>query len=133
MRSAPQPEVARCPGLLLVEDDPDVQEALGDILADAGWDVACAFDGAAALLHLRAAARLPCVILLDLMMPGMNGYQFRAAQLEDPALARIPVILLTADVMIKEKAAALRVAACLRKPVGVAELCAAIHRHCRCE
>ena len=90
-------------------------------------------DGAAALAHLRAAARLPCVILLDLMMPGMNGYQFRAAQLEDPALARIPVILLTADVMIKEKAAALRVAACLRKPVGVAELCAAIHRHCRCE
>jgi CheY-like chemotaxis protein len=73
---------------------------------------------------------LPSVILLDLMMPVMDGWQFRTEQLRDPALAAIPVILISADGTVREKAAALSAAAFLRKPIDVEQLLALVRQYC---
>jgi len=82
--------------ILVVDDDPDIRTALSELLESEGYEVMGAANGAAALAQLRAGAR-PCAILLDLMMPFMNGWEFRAEQLRDPALREIPVVLLTAS------------------------------------
>jgi CheY-like chemotaxis protein len=86
--------------VLVVDDDDDLRETIAQVLADEGWHVDGSPDGRAALskLHgLQAKAQpLPDLILLDLMMPVMNGQQFRVEQLGDPHLACIPVILMTA-------------------------------------
>lgn len=109
------------PTVLLVEDDDDVRDWIADVLQDEGYAVACACDGTEALMMLRHGLQ-PHVILLDLLMAGMNGAQFRAEQRKDPGLARIPVVVLTADRQIDEKARNLDAAAYIRKPVAVEEL-----------
>ena len=80
--------------VLLIEDDPAAREPLEELLRQEGLDVEIASDGAEAHEHLRGGVR-PCVILLDLWMPGMDGYEFRAEQMRDPVLARIPVVVLS--------------------------------------
>lgn len=81
---------------MLVEDDHDVSEAVQDLLLGAGYETLHATDGQEALEKLRLAVALPSVILLDLMMPRMNGWQFLALQREDPRLASIPVVIMSA-------------------------------------
>jgi CheY-like chemotaxis protein len=83
--------------VLIVDDDEDLRGTLAGILEEEGHDVEEASDGAEALAYLRRTRALPDVILLDLMMPGMNGWQFREAQRRDPRLAPIPVVVLTAS------------------------------------
>lgn len=78
--------------VLVVEDDHDLGLTLTEILEMAGYPVVTATDGRLALAYLQDAP-LPCVILLDLMMPGMDGWEFRRRQLADPKLRRIPVII----------------------------------------
>jgi CheY-like chemotaxis protein len=113
--------------ILVVEDDADIQAALSSILRDVGYEVACAGDGREALDRLRAGLR-PEVILLDLMMPVMNGAEFRSSQLEDPAIAHIPIVLLTADARIREVARTLNAAAAFAKPFELLDLLAAVAR-----
>jgi CheY-like chemotaxis protein len=116
-----------CGGVLVVEDDADILRAIVQVLQDEGVAVRAAANGRVALTMLReAGATLPCVILLDLMMPVMDGQEFRAAQLRDPALARVPVIVLTADGHAVEKAALMNSANALRKPVELETLLAAV-------
>lgn len=81
--------------ILVVEDDRDIRESLEEILRDAGYVPVLAANGVEALQHLRAAA-IPSVIILDLMMPVMDGRDFRTIQLSDERLRAIPTILLTA-------------------------------------
>jgi CheY-like chemotaxis protein len=83
--------------IMIVDDDPDIRAALGELLESEGYEVVGAANGAAALALLRSGVAAPCAILLDLMMPYMNGWEFRAEQLRDPALREIPIILLTAS------------------------------------
>ena len=82
--------------ILLVEDDLDVREALSDTLEDQGFEVVTAENGLDALRLLGQMAVHPSVILLDLMMPIMDGYGFLAARKCDPTLASIPVAIITA-------------------------------------
>src|SRR5690349_16993945 len=89
--------------VLVVDDDADIRETVSLILEDEGYEVQSAQDGAAALGVLRAGP-LPDVILLDLMMPVMNGWQFREQQTRDPRLAAIPVVVLSADSSLRDKA-----------------------------
>src|SRR5215467_12847724 len=84
--------------ILVVEDDRDLRESLGDALRLEGYNVVCVEHGEAALRHLGTGAR-PCVILLDLMMPVMDGWTFRQHLLEDRDLSEIPVVLMTAATM----------------------------------
>jgi two-component system, chemotaxis family, chemotaxis protein CheY len=81
--------------ILVIEDDPDVRSALTELLASEGYEVAATADGGEALDTLRGGLR-PSVIVLDLMMPRVDGWDFRRAQLEDPVLATVPVVLVTA-------------------------------------
>jgi two-component system cell cycle sensor histidine kinase/response regulator CckA len=111
--------------LLLVEDDSDIREALSGLLAMEGFIVIGLPNGREALDWLRKSPR-PELILLDLMMPVMDGWQFRVAQKEDPELAIIPVIAVSAD--STAKAAAIDAEAYLKKPVDYDTLVETIDR-----
>ena len=113
--------------ILLVEDDYDVREALVETLRDRDYDVQTAADGEQALKVLRNGLR-PGLILLDLMMPRMSGSEFRMVQMRDPALAAFPVVLLSADGRMEEKAQALKVDGAVRKPIDLDELFTVIER-----
>jgi two-component system, chemotaxis family, chemotaxis protein CheY len=114
--------------ILLVEDDFDVREALVETLREIGYNVDAAADGAQALEYLRDGGR-PALILLDLMMPRMSGTEFRRVQKVDPALRDLPVVLLSADGTMDEKARSLDVAGAIRKPIDLDELLAVIERY----
>jgi signal transduction histidine kinase len=109
----------------LIEDDDDIREALESLLVHAGYRV---LPYASAELALRdmEGGRHPDLILLDLMMPGMNGWQFRVEQRRRPALTDIPVIALSADV--SPYAAAIDANAYLKKPVDFDRLCTVIEQ-----
>src|SRR5688500_10850656 len=116
-----------CPHeVLVIDDDPDIREALGDVLGDAGYRVATASDGTEALQYLRTH-EAPCVILLDLLMPGMNGWDFRAAQNEDHALANIPVVVITAA---RADRNSLGASALFQKPIDLERLLPAVELFC---
>jgi CheY-like chemotaxis protein len=84
------------PTILLVDDDADIREALADTLEDYGFSVITAAHGADALRCLRGMTSLPRFILLDLMMPVMDGYMFLEERRKDPVLVSIPVAVITA-------------------------------------
>lgn len=115
--------------VLVVEDDFDVRDAVSFLLEDLGMRVLTAGDGREAIDLLRTATELPDLILLDLMMPNMNGYQFRSEQTNDPRLASIPVVVFSADGRIGDGSRELDGLLCLRKPVDLDELVAAMSRH----
>ena len=110
------------PRILIVDDDADAGEAMSEVLKHEGFEVSLASNGERALATLRSAESLPAVILLDLMMPVMNGWQFRRAQLNDPHLASVPVIVLTAASVGEGAISQLQPAGFLRKPVAVESL-----------
>ena len=116
--------------IFLVEDDFDVREALVETLRDSGYEVESAADGEQAIQLLRAGAR-PGLILLDLMMPRMSGSEFRMVQMADPALRGLPVVLLSADGHMDEKARALETHGAIRKPIDFEELLATVRRFSR--
>ncbi len=123
--------------IVIVDDDHDVREALGEVLSEEGFDTRLFESGRAALDFLRGVdggAALPqppadaALILLDLMMPGMNGWQFREEQLKDENLLEIPVVVITASRLGSEAIHAREV---LFKPIGLGELVDAVHRNVR--
>jgi CheY-like chemotaxis protein len=87
-----------CSGIILVVDDDEaIRLAVALALREAGYEVATACNGRQALDWLHEHETHPCVILLDLMMPVMDGRAFREEQLRDPVLSQVPVVVLTAD------------------------------------
>jgi CheY-like chemotaxis protein len=115
--------------ILIVDDDVDIVDALCDVLTDEGYPVAVAKDGLEAMGYLESNPP-PCLILLDWMMPRCDGPGFRRRQRAVPVLADIPVVLLTADPRVEEKAREIAAAAYLRKPIDLEDLLALIERHC---
>jgi CheY-like chemotaxis protein len=105
-----------------------MRESIAEILEGEGYSVGCAANGSEALAFLRNAHRLPSLILLDLMMPVMNGWEFREKQQSDATLAEIPVIVLSGDANAAHEANRLRVAASANKPVSIAHLLALVER-----
>jgi CheY-like chemotaxis protein len=114
--------------VLIVEDDVDAREGLAAVLEGEGYSVLEAGDGEEALERLR---HFPvCLVLLDLMMPGMNGWTFRAEQMKDPQLADIPVVIVTADATASAKAQRLGVASYVTKPIDFTRLLQVVSQHC---
>lgn len=111
--------------LLVVDDEEDIRESLRMVLEFEGYQVHTAANGKEAL-ELLAAAEPPCVILLDLMMPVMNGWEFAARLHADPATAAIPVIIVSA---FQDRAQGLPCQGVLGKPVDLDTLMALIRRH----
>ena len=116
--------------VLVVEDDRDIREGLEEVLVDEGHQVQTAEHGRAALELLNRLPELPDLILLDLMMPVMDGYQLVDALLAsgNPRLSQIPVVLVTAaDERAKAKVAS-KVARVLAKPLDLDELLLTVQR-----
>lgn len=86
-------EAAR-PWVLIVDDDEDIRDSIQSLLQLRGYRVDTAADGLAGIERMRKGPP-PALVILDFMMPGMNGEEFRAEQLRDPQLAAVPVVLLT--------------------------------------
>ena len=116
--------------VLVVDDDRDIRDAVTEALESEGYRVVTAADGEEALAWLRAAASRPRVILLDLMMPGMDGMQLRSELMRDPMLGAIPVIALSADPSAIAAARSLSFGGYLKKPVQLDALLGAVHAHC---
>lgn len=112
--------------LLLVEDDRDIREAVTEIFKDKGYDVTATANGVEALAELRASP-LPTVVLLDLWMPIMDGWQFHAAMQKVPAFAEIPVITMSAEDQTHAEDRILS-AGHVRKPVDVDQLIELVDR-----
>ena len=110
--------------VMVVDDDEALRESVADLLEDEGHQVVRAGDGASALAALRAGTR-PDVILLDLTMRGLDGWQFREQQLADSTLAAIPVIVMTATRDVRGMTAD----EILYKPVTVERLLDSLRRH----
>jgi CheY-like chemotaxis protein len=115
--------------ILVVEDDESMRTAMVAILHHEGYPVAEADDGAVALGLLRDGLE-PCLILLDLMMPGMDGWQFREAQMRDPGFASIPVVVISAQLQAKRLAGSPGIKDVLTKPVDFDQLLPLIREHC---
>ncbi len=116
--------------VLVVEDDAEIRETMIEVLEEAGYRAIGASDGVEALAQLRDPADSWCVVLLDLMMPNMDGWSFRAEQLRDPALSPIPVVIVSATSDVDEAAVKLQVAAHLTKPVPLAKLVDVVDQFC---
>lgn len=117
-------------GILVIDDETSIRDVLIEVLEEEGYGVVTAANGLEAISVLRHSSEPPCVILLDLMMPVMTGWEFRKEQQQDPALATIPVVLLSATQNIKKEASALGAAAHIPKPIDFDALLATVKRYC---
>ena len=120
--------------VLIVEDDPDVREMLSALLVTEGFYAVAAEDGLEALHLLRAlrhrAPQIPCLILLDLMMPRLSGSAFRRAQLGDPTVAAVPVAVMSGAIDLEQRAQSLGAVASLAKPIDCEMLLEIVRRYC---
>jgi CheY-like chemotaxis protein len=113
--------------ILIVEDDRDLRDTLREALELEGYVAVSVENGRAALRHLATGAK-PCMILLDLMMPVMDGWTFRQELLKDRALAAIPVIVMTAATAAR--ASAVTSQAILYKPLHMGRVIDVVQEHC---
>jgi len=120
------------PRVMVVEDDDDIRESLIDVLQDYGYQSSSAIHGRDALDQLHAGARRPTLILLDLMMPVMDGRTFREQQLKNPELAAIPVVVISAFHDLERIIDSLQPSAYLTKPINVQRLLQVVERYAKC-
>src|SRR4051812_18040428 len=117
--------------ILVVDDDADIRESMEMALGMHGHAVATAADGQQAIQLLRGSSVDPCIILLDLMMPGMDGFELHAHLQADPIWSHIPVVIVTgAGALADERAGALH-REILRKPFPMHALLATVNRFCQ--
>lgn len=115
--------------VLIVDDDAAIREVLSLILTAEGYRVDAVRSGAEALGHLSDGIR-PCLMLLDLRMPEMDGWELRRAQLEVPEWAEIPVVVLSGDRDAREVAEAMDAQGYLLKPVELDDVLSVVKRYC---
>ena len=113
---------------VIVEDDPEIAELHRLFVEQHGYRVAIAHDGLDALRWLQASPT-PGLILSDLQMPGVDGWELRRKLLTDPTLARVPFVLLSACDVAPASAQSLAITACLHKPFELSELLAILEAH----
>ena len=114
--------------VLIVEDQADLREMMAQMLTLEGFDAETATDGVDALGKLQGTGPRPHLILLDMMMPRMDGWTFVDNQNRNPAIAAIPVVVLSA--LPRDRLRGVRVAAVLQKPLNFDNLLDTIRIHC---
>jgi CheY-like chemotaxis protein len=119
-----------CDVVMVVDDYADIREGIAVALELAGYTVVTASNGFDALAKLHEGLR-PCLIVLDMMMPVMNGFEFREAQMGNPDLAKIPLIAYSAVTDPNETARHLRADAYLYKPAEMTQITALVARFCQ--
>jgi len=117
--------------ILVVEDDFAIRETVTEVLEGEGFRVTCASNGAEALIRLDEPEVKLDLILLDLMMPVMDGWEFRMAQRRHPRFAEIPVIVLSAGAGMESRLLSLAPDAFLPKPFELDSLLLTVSRVCR--
>jgi CheY-like chemotaxis protein len=117
--------------IFVVDDEEMIRDSIVEFLDDNGYQGVGAADGQEALNKLAAADKLPCLILLDLMMPVMDGRSFREHQLQTPQLAAIPVVVFSAYRDVAKTANDLHAAGHLSKPVKLTDLLRTVQQHCK--
>ena len=115
------------PSVLIVDDDEDIRRLLRILLATAGYETRTARNGVDALDKMRQ--QLPCLVLLDMKMPEMDGAEFRRRQLADPSLKHVPVVCLTGHYEPEQVTMELGVR-CLKKPLHFPEIVDAVEATC---
>ena len=115
--------------ILVIEDAIDIQQLLADLLELEGYEVSKASNGQQAIEGLRSE-NLPDLIILDLMMPVMDGYQFRIQQLADDRISNIPVIVMSATRDLANISQRITATDYLSKPVDLTDLLKTIESHC---
>jgi len=115
--------------VLLVDDQVEARDALAMLLKNEGFAVREASDGQEALDALYDGPR-PCLVVLDLMMPGMDGWEFRRRQLRSPLFARIPTVVLSGHHNLSAAATGLSAHEVLAKPVMLGRLLELVRDHC---
>ncbi len=116
--------------VLVVEDDTDIRDTIAEVLEDLQYRPALAADGEAALETLREMDPKPCVILLDVMMPVLDGLGFRERQQSDPELSGIPVVVLSAHADARTAAQQMQATGFLKKPVQLDDLLDTVEQFC---
>jgi CheY-like chemotaxis protein len=111
-----------CKKILIVEDDVYIHGVLRELLEAEGHSVVSAFNGQQALDVLANLESNPSLILLDLMMPVKDGFEFRKEQIADPKIAKVPVVVMSAYGTAHVNKEKLSVSAYLKKPVDLAEI-----------
>jgi CheY-like chemotaxis protein len=115
--------------VMVVEDDVLIRMGICSVLQVEGYEILEAANGLEALQRLRQHP-LPCLIILDLMMPVMDGIAFRAEQLRDSTLSSVPVVVLTGRVNAKEITEKLSVEKLIMKPFSLTEVLSIVNGHC---
>ena len=115
--------------ILVVEDDSTLRNAMSDLLGEVGIPATRAENGQVGLELLRAGAR-PCLVLLDLQMPLVDGLTFRRRQLEDARIAGIPVVVMTGQPDKAKEAETLGVALTMSKPIAPSRVLGVVERYC---
>jgi two-component system, chemotaxis family, chemotaxis protein CheY len=123
--------MSAAPTVLVVDDDTNTRDLLKAQLSRQGCTAVEAGNGREALDYLRGGGKRPSLILLDLMMPKMTGWEFRREQQQDPALAAIPVAIITGAPGAAEQAPGVGVVDVLAKPSRVEPVAELISRFCR--
>jgi len=116
--------------IMIVEDDDDIRELLAEMLGDQGYGVLTARNGRHGLDLLQGKRPPPCVVLLDLMMPVMDGWEMRAEMLAVPELASIPVVVVSGAADVQDQSDALCATRVLTKPVKWPDLLASVKSIC---
>lgn len=116
--------------ILLVEDDQDIRETLIELLESEGYEVVPAENGQIGLDKLSSAPTLPNLILLDLMMPVKDGFQFCAEKEANPKFANLPVVVMSADGHIRQNQLRVNARAYLKKPVDIYEILNIVEKFC---
>jgi CheY-like chemotaxis protein len=111
--------------ILIVDDEPDIRDSLREWLEDEGYQVATAADGGEALELLEHGERLPCLVILDLLMPNVSGNEVYRRMQGDPRLASIPVVVSTSDPSRAPSGVLI-----MKKPVSFKHLLGTVRQHC---
>lgn len=114
--------------ILVVEDDTSIRELLVELLESEGYQVASAINGLEGLKYLQSSGN-PDLILIDLMMPVMDGYSFRTEQLKNPEWSKIPTVVMSAEANAKEKMKNFSITAFLSKPVELDTILKTVSRY----
>ena len=112
--------------VVVVDDEPGICETLAEVFQDEGYAVHCAPDGARALALFKELERRPCVVLLDLIMPIMDGNAVYEAMKADPELSKVAVVITTSDPSIAPPGVSI-----MKKPVSLKLLIEMVHKCCR--
>lgn len=123
-----KPTTNKC--IVIVEDDTDVRETLTELLQDEGYHPVGFASGHDALKYLSQTPRLPALILLDLMMPVMDGWEFREAQQAIDEVRDIPTVILSADNQNQRTQHTLAATDYLRKPIHIMTLLKLVENYC---